>query len=131
MKSKKYLFMILGLIVILLIGILLYVKYNVPKVKIERYELGTENLINAINITSFNDIKLVENFIENIKFLEDNEKVNLALPVEVVVMYKEDIKLSLSLNNEYYCYYINASENVNELIKMPKGLYEWTLEKLK
>ena len=68
-------------------------------------------------------------FSEIIKPLSDSEQVDLALPQEIVITYKE-IEIGLSLDNEYYCYYTDNSENIISLASMPDGLLEWVNEKI-
>lgn len=53
------------------------------------------------------------------------------LPREIVIKYNDDITIGIQLGEKGYCHYINTKENISELSKMPKGLYEWVEEKLR
>lgn len=129
MKSKKVILAIV--LVLILVGIVVWMLAKPgAKVEITQYEAGTTDIIRKFSVESQDDIKKVESFIKNIKLLEDHEQVNLALPIEIEITY-EEAKLSLSLDNQYYCYYDNPKDDIKDLVKMPDGLYDWVQEKLK
>lgn len=129
MKKKGF------LILILFLGIILIgsgcTKKSTDKVVINKYQQGQDTLIKTVTIDSEKDIQELSKYVDEIKSLEGNEIVSLALAKEIEVLYNDSITIHIQTGQENYCLYINKDEDIASLAHMPDGLYEWVQDKLK
>ena len=70
-------------------------------------------------------------FISQLQPLKDDEMVDLAIRMDVVIKYKDEITIYISLYETEYCSYTLTNSEYSSLSYIPAGMYEWLSEKLK
>lgn len=105
---------------------IVYVSKN-PDVyaKITRYSPGTSTIIQEITIDDEENLDRLKGFVSQIKPLEPEEMVDLALPREIFVEYGDSISINICDGEETYCNYTNKSESIESMAKLPEGMYDW------
>lgn len=127
---------IIGAIVIVIavfIGVLICNKsYNniteCYNVNIKQYEFGTDNLIKDVQIDQNVDLENLKNFINQIKPLSKNELVDKIIANCYNIEFNDSYMVGF--DDSKYCLFINSNDGASYMSYMPKGLYEWTMEKL-
>ena len=104
---------------------------KLAKVNIVRYEYDTNDIAKKVKIDNKKDIKMIEDIIKDLKPLSGDEMVKLALMQDIVIEYNNNITIGIQEGIKGYCYYTNKDKNISGLARMPKGLYNWTINKLK
>lgn len=96
---------------------------------ITEYKIGSDIKIKELVVDSNKDITTLTKYVSKIKPLKKKEMVNLALAKEVEIKFNESISFYIQLSEKKYCYYTN--KDISSLAKMPDGLYDWLVDKLK
>ena len=98
---------------------------------INEYKIGSDIKIKELVVDSNKDITTLTKYVSKIKPLKKKEMVNLALAKEVEIKFNESISFYIQLSEKKYCYYTNKDKDISSLAKMPDGLYDWLVDKLK
>ena len=98
---------------------------------ITEYKIGSDIKIKELVVDSNKDITTLTKYVSKIKPLKKKEMVNLALAKEVEIKFNESISFYIQLSEKKYCYYTNKDKDISSLAKMPDGLYDWLVDKLK
>ena len=98
---------------------------------INEYKIGSDIKIKELVVDSNKDITTLTKYVSKIKPLKKKEMVNLALAKEVEIKFNESISFYIQLSEKKYCYYTNIDKDISSLAKMPDGLYDWLVDKLK
>ena len=88
-------------------------------ITITRYDVEILKKIETINITSDEDREKIDNFVKELKPLDENEYVALAFRKEIEINYKDDLKIVIQLDQEDYCHYTD-NEGTEHIGKMPE-----------
>ena len=98
---------------------------------ITEYKIGSDTKIKELVVDSNKDITSLTKYVSKIKALKKKDRVNLSLAKEVDVKFNDSISIYIQLSEKNYCYYTNKDKNISSLAKMPDGLYDWLVDKLK
>ena len=98
---------------------------------ITEYKIGSDTKIKELVVDSNKDITSLTKYVSKIKDLKKKDRVNLSLAKEVDVKFNDSISIYIQLSEKNYCYYTNKDKNISSLAKMPDGLYDWLVDKLK
>ena len=98
---------------------------TLENISITRIDNSTNETIQTYNITKKEDIDLLLNAKNNIHILEENEKLKLDIPTDVIIRYEDDNIIKIGLTEKQYCMYGNEKENTEQMASMPEGLFEF------
>lgn len=98
---------------------------TLENISITRINNSTNEAIQTYNITKKEDVDLLLKAKKNIHILEENEKVNLSIPIDVIIRYEDDNIIKIGLTEKQYCMYGNEKENTEQMASMPEGLFEF------
>ena len=115
---KRLILVILVLLIICFSGC----SINKDKIKITKYEKGTIDVIKEKEINSKKDIKEFKKYIENMKVLDSEEMIDLALLNEIKIIYNNNIEIYIDLDSKEYCYYRNTDDKIYSLAHLPNGM---------
>ena len=107
------------------------VKTDDKYITITQYKFGTDKIIKKIKITTKEDIKKLNNYKKELKPLEELERVAISIPQEINIKYDDNVLVGISLSEKNYCYYEHQKEKISDLSHIPKGLYDFVVNKLK
>lgn len=122
-----------GLMIISVIG-LYFNRVNIistDEAIITEYKIGSDTKIKELVVDSNKDITSLTKYVSKIKALKKKDRVNLSLAKEVDVKFNDSISIYIQLSEKNYCYYTNKDKDISSLAKMPDGLYDWLVDKLK
>lgn len=122
-----------GLMIISVIG-LYFNRDNIistDEAIITEYKIGSDTKIKELVVDSNKDITSLTKYVSKIKALKKKDRVNLSLAKEVDVKFNDSISIYIQLSEKNYCYYTNKDKDISSLAKMPDGLYDWLVDKLK
>lgn len=142
MEKKKIIIGVVVLIIAIFIGIGIgqYLKNNRKKneevnLKISviqyQYEANGKEEIKNIKVESEEDINKCKEFYEKIKPLDSNEMVDLEIIEDIRINFNDSTYVYIEFGEQNYCYLINKVDNTKSLSKMPEGLYDWAINKVK
>ena len=98
---------------------------TLENISITRIDNSTNEAIQIYNITKKEDVDLLLKAKKNIHILEENEKLKLDIPTDVIIRYEDDNIIKIGLSEKQYCMYGNEKENTEQMASMPKGLFEF------
>ena len=98
---------------------------TLENISITRINNSTNEAIQTYNITKKEDVDLLLKAKKNIHILEENEKVKLDIPIDVIIRYEDDNIIKIGLTEKQYCMYGNEKENTEQMASMPEGLFEF------
>lgn len=122
-----------GLMIISVIG-LYFNRDNIistDEAVITEYKIGSDTKIKELVVDSNKDITSLTKYVSKIKTLKKKDRDNLSLAKEVGVKFNDSISIYIQLSEKNYCYYTNKDKDISSLAKMPDGLYDWLVDKLK
>ena len=99
-------------------------------VAITYYVVGDNTQLESVQIDSKEDMKMLFQYVKNIKPLSENEIVELALSTNIDIRYNDFISIGVQVEEKEYCYYTNTKTNESFLAKMPFGFYDWVMSKV-
>ena len=98
---------------------------TLENISITRIDNSTNEAIQTYNITKKEDVDLLLKAKKNIHILEENEKLKLDIPTDVIIRYEDDNIIKIGLAEKQYCMYGNEKENTEQMASMPEGLFEF------
>lgn len=98
---------------------------TLENISITRIDNSTNEAIQTYNITKKEDVDLLLKAKKNIHILEENEKLKLDIPTDVIIRYEDDNIIKIGLTEKQYCMYGNEKENTEQMASMPEGLFEF------
>ena len=122
-----------GLMIISVIGLYFNRDNNIStdEAVITEYKIGSDTKIKELVVDSNKDITSLTKYVSKIKTLKKKDRDNLSLAKEVGVKFNDSISIYIQLSEKNYCYYTNKDKDISSLAKMPDGLYDWLVDKLK
>lgn len=136
MIDKKSVLLV-GIAVLLLIVSVVGLYFNKDnfvksdEIIITEYKIGTDTIIKQLSITSKKDINKLTKYVSKIRPLKEKKKVGLSLAREVEIKYNDSITIEIQLSEKNNCNYINKSKEISGVAKIPDGLYDYVVDKLK
>ena len=133
MKSKKIIFIVIAIIAVIVVlylllfcNIYLICRDNYSSASLLTYprEEKKDKIISPVDIVMLN---------KYFKQIEDspNQNLKLAISNDIEIQYGNNVKVTISLNEEECCYYENKKKNISGFRRLPSGLYNWVQSKYK